>query len=138
VRDARYFEWRFAAEEAEGRYRFVHCREKSGAAAFVIALAAHRFAGLPFGVLADAYPDVLDTHLGTAVRASLAEGRKDGSRLLYATATIRDGSRAPWSVAVPESRDPRPVVLVVHEETKVVAPAEIAASRVMTADWGGF
>jgi hypothetical protein len=29
-------------------------------------------------------------------------------------------------------------VLVVHDETKVVAPEEIAASRVMTADWGGF
>lgn len=138
VRDARYFEWRFCGNEAEGRYRFVHCRMRDGPAAFVIALAAHRFAGLSFGVLADACPDVLDTHLGTAVRASLAEGRQAGSFLLYATASVRPRSRLPWSVGLPESRDPRPVVLVLHEETKVVSAEEVAGSLVMTADWGGF
>ena len=138
LRDAAYFEWRFCASEAEGRYRFLHCREREDGTEFVIALARHRFAGLSFGVLADACPDVLGSQLGTAVRASLAEGRKTGSFLLYATATIRPGSRPPWSVTIPESRDPRPVWLLIHEETKVVSAEEVAESLVMTADWGGF
>jgi GNAT superfamily N-acetyltransferase len=138
LRDAAYFEWRFCASEAEGRYRFVHCRDREEGTEFVIVLARHRYAGLWFGVFGDACPDVLGTHLGTAVRASLAVGRKSGSFLLYATASVRPGSRPPWSVAIPESRDPRPVVLLVHEETKAASAEAIAESIVMTADWGGF
>ena len=134
LRDARTFAWRFGAQEAEGRYRFVRCGERDGAGAFVVALAAHRFAGLHFGVLAGACPDVLEHHLGTAVRAALAHG----SSLLYATVTARPGSELPWSLTVPESRDPRPVVRVLHAGTAPDLFDEVAASSVMTSDWGGF
>jgi len=138
VRDAAYFRWRFCSPVAGDRYRFVEVRAREGAGRFVVALASHRFAGLSFGVLAEACPDVDGALLGVAVRAALAAGRRDGSWLLYATATLGPEAAASWSVPVPEKRDPRPLVLVMPATTRGVSVQEVAESPVMTADWGGF
>jgi predicted N-acetyltransferase YhbS len=145
VRDASYFRWRFCGPSAEERYRFVACRGPSGREGFVVALASHRFLGLRFGVLADACPDVLDRHYGIALRAAGAEARRAGAWLLYVNSNVRrlGGGRArparvPWSVPVPDSRNPRPIELLYHPRGAAVGPEELAGSLAMTADWGGF
>ena len=138
VRDAPYFRWRFCAPEAGDRYRFVEARERDGDGRFVLALASHRFAGLSFGVLADTCPALSGPRLGVAVRAALAAGRSAGAWLLYATTSLDGDARAPWRVPVPESRDPRPVVLVMPRTTDGTLAREVATSAVATADWGGF
>ena len=145
VRDARYFQWRFLGPDAERRYRFLLCRARDSCAGFVLALARHRFAGLSFGVVADACPDVLDRWWGAALRAARGEARGEGAWLLYANTNVerlgaareRPGA-VPWSVTVPDGRNPRPIVLVLHAAGGAADPAEVAASLAMTADWGGF
>lgn len=145
VRDARYFAWRFCGPSAAGRYRFVACRGPSGREGLVVALASHHFVGLRFGVLADAFPDVLDRHYGIALRAAGAEARRAGAWLLYVNSNVRRlgagrarPARVPWSVPIPDSRNPRPVVLLYHPRGAAVGAEELAGSLAMTADWGGF
>lgn len=145
VRDAPYFVWRFCGPAADERYRFVACRGPSGRDGLVVALASHRFLGLRFGVLADACPDVLDRQHGIAVRAAGAEARRDGAWLLYVNSNVGrlGGGRArprgvPWSLPVPDARNPRPIELLYHAPGAAVGPEELAGSLALTADWGGF
>jgi hypothetical protein len=132
VRDRAYFTWRTLHAEADARYRFVSLRRRGGDGTIVVALGSHRFKGLTFTILVDAWPDVIEERLGLLVEVA---GRMGPGRLVYLN-TNRPID-AVLSMRVPRARDPRPVELLVFPGT-AVATAEIGGAPVITADWMGF
>jgi predicted N-acetyltransferase YhbS len=132
VRDRAYFAWRTLHPEADARYRFVHLRRGDGDETIVSALGTHRFKGLTFTILVDAWPDVLDERLDLLVAAA---GRLGPGRLVYLNTNRPIG--APLSMRVPRARDPRPVELLLFPGPAVTS-AELGGAPVITADWMGF
>ncbi len=132
VRDRAYFRWRTLHAEADARYRFVWMRRREGNEEIVLALGTHRFKGLTFTILVDAWPDVLDERMDLLVQAA---GRCGAGRLVYLNTNRRIGTAL--SLRVPHARDPRPVELLAFPGG-AVALAELGSAPVITADWMGF
>jgi predicted N-acetyltransferase YhbS len=133
VRDRAYFTWRTLHAEADARYRFVVLRRQGSDDVIALALGTHRFKGLTFTILVDAWPDVLAERLDLLVSAA---GRTGAGRRVYLNAN-RPLRGVPLRVRVPQGRDPRPVELLVFPGS-AVTPAELAAAPLITADWMGF
>jgi hypothetical protein len=132
VRDRAYFHWRTLHSEADARYRFVWMRRRDGDEAIALALGTHRFKGLTFTIVVDAWPDVLDEHMDLLVQAA---GRCGTGRLVYLNTNRPIGTML--SMRVPHARDPRPVELLAFP-SGAVTPGELAGAPVITADWMGF
>jgi predicted N-acetyltransferase YhbS len=133
VRDRAYFRWRTLHAEADARYRFALLKQRATGETIAVALGAHRFSGLTFTILVDAWPDVLDSHLELCVRAAGALGR---GRLVYWN-TNRPMRGVALSARVPRARDPRPVELLLLPGGALDAN-ELALAPTITADWLGF
>jgi GNAT superfamily N-acetyltransferase len=132
VRDRAYFTWRTLHAEADARYRFVSLRRRDGDERIVAALGTHRFKGLTFTILVDAWPDVLDERMDVLVKAA---GRCGTGRLVYLNTNRPIGTML--SARVPRARDPRPVELLLFPGP-TVSTGELGAAPVITADWMGF
>lgn len=132
VRDRAYFAWRTLHAEADARYRFASLRRRDGDETIVAALGSHRFKGITFTILVDAWPDVIEERLDLLVAAA---GRLGPGRLVYLNTNRRVGTAL--SSRVPHARDPRPVELLLFPGP-AVSTAELGGAPVITADWMGF
>ncbi|MAE95665.1 MAG: hypothetical protein CL910_13490 [Deltaproteobacteria bacterium] len=124
VRDAAYFRWRFCGPDAGERYHFVRDGD------LLLALAHHRFKGLGFTILVDAFPD----RLAGAYPEVLKAARAASGGPLYVTTNMK----GPMGIRVPRSLDPRPVPLLVDPVDSAIDLVELAGVPLMTADWMGF
>jgi RimJ/RimL family protein N-acetyltransferase len=138
IRDRSYFTWRFLGPECAERYDFVVCSARSTQRAFVLALARHQFKSLRFTILVDAFPNVFSTHHALAIRAAEVAARRSGAWFVYLNTSATSQVGTPWSVRLPADRNPRPVQLMLYPENSAIAPADLAESLAMTADWNGF
>jgi predicted N-acetyltransferase YhbS len=138
VRDRDYFVWRFFGPESDSRYDFALCTSRDDGRSFALAMARHRFHGVRFAIVMDAYPNGIAEDRALALRAARVAARRFGAWFAYVNTNASRSRGEPWHVHVPDARNPRPVHLLVHPHHSAVTQGELGASLAMTADWNGF